>query len=838
MVPRVLVYNHLDEPLFELDPTKLIGLTTVEKVNGEHSMTITTMQELSKGQRVFYMDVDGKVREFVVLGDTASHADGGAHTYYCVWSLQHDLSAAYIKDRRLGNVDNQRPIADALGVVTSTTRWEVGTSDVQTLSSGWFYYTSCWDALSRVVEQWVGEVDTTIVLGSEIRRFLDFHSKLGDQEPRRRFEYGFDMTSVKRTVLDDLFVCRIVPRGKGEQVSDDPEAYGRRITIESVNPTGEVWIQDDAAAELVKLPNGDGFDYPTSIVVYESIEEPQELYDRAMEDLESYTRPKISYEADVLSLTGTGAPVSLGDSVQVVDRTFGKNGLRLSARVLGITRDLLEPANDKLVIGNFQYMFSDTVKELVSGLSAAKEQIIDTDGKADAAISDASAASQAALDAQAVANAVSQHFWTDGNGAHITDVTKEEWSSPLSPSYQSGFNSLWNSLGMLFRNAMKNLVSITSSAVAFFDGSGNGADNIVASFGSDGAVVGREGEAHTTISPTETVFYGADGNEAAHISMSSPGAMTARASYSLTTVLTNVISETISGIEPLHDFSLGNMVLRVYLDGVLAGTYNISSYSEPQTECNFDDVAMTCQVTRDGDAWSAALTAKNYIVDLENNPNRVATFSFEWLYTGSAPMFNFGGAAMSGAYAFAAGNGNQVSAENSAAIGIGLIASAREQVVVGKYNKPSQWARFIVGNGNDEDSRSNALMVSELGVLETNGYYQNGGAVGLGADARQGWRTALGLDGLFHFETVSSASQSIASGSVVEFTANIPAISGMTCRGATQVWTSGTGTTIVGAPWRTSGNSKIHAKARGNVASNISVSWLLFYTADAFTTVD
>lgn len=104
-------------------------------------------------------------------------------------------------------------------------------------------------------------------------------------------------------------------------------------------------------------------------------------------------------------------------------------------------------------------------------------------------------------------------------------------------------------------------------------------------------------------------------------------------------------------------------------------------------------------------------------------------------------------------------------------------------------------------------------------------------------DAKAAWLDALGLVPLFHFKTVSSSSASVASGSVVEFTATIPAVSGMTCRGAVQVWTSGTGTTIVGAPWRTSGDNVIHAKVRGNVASNVSVGWLLFYTADAFTTV-
>lgn len=100
----------------------------------------------------------------------------------------------------------------------------------------------------------------------------------------------------------------------------------------------------------------------------------------------------------------------------------------------------------------------------------------------------------------------------------------------------------------------------------------------------------------------------------------------------------------------------------------------------------------------------------------------------------------------------------------------------------------------------------------------------------------QEWLAALGITNLFHFKTVNSSAQSVGSGSVVEFTASIPDVAGMTCRGATQVWTSGSGTTIVGAPWRTSANNLIHSKVRGNVASNVTVYWLLFYTADAFTT--
>ena len=64
---------------------------------------------------------------------------------------------------------------------------------------------------------------------------------------------------------------------------------------------------------------------------------------------------------------------------------------------------------------------------------------------------------QQALD---VANATGQHFWADTDGAHVTEVTQEEWTDPTDPGYQSGPNSLWNSLGMLFRDGLNNLLAL------------------------------------------------------------------------------------------------------------------------------------------------------------------------------------------------------------------------------------------------------------------------------------------------------------------------------------------------------------------------------------------
>lgn len=88
-------------------------------------------------------------------------------------------------------------------------------------------------------------------------------------------------------------------------------------------------------------------------------------------------------------------------------------------------------------------------------------------------------------DAEAVANATAQHFWADGNGAHVsTDEGDPDGAQ----------NALWNSMGMLFRKGANNLLALvtgTSPAVLIYDGTGNAAANVVASFASDLIELGK-----------------------------------------------------------------------------------------------------------------------------------------------------------------------------------------------------------------------------------------------------------------------------------------------------------------------------------------------------------
>ena len=350
---RVILFDRFGNPLGELSEDEVFGLVRTEKVNGEHSLTITTTRVLEKGWRVLTCDARGIWREHVVYGTDALHdsAERPFGGYYCVWSVQPDLMGTRVS--AMPGVINPTTAALALdAALGGTGRWSRGTVTQTTTGGASMYDTDGWSAMGTLVETWGGEVDTTIGVGSAgvVSRQVDLYDKQGDQSGRRRFDFGADIKSVRRRIEDGPLYCRITPRGRGEETEGG--GYGRKITIESVND-GKDYLENPAMVDLAKLPDGHGgWEYPTLEVENPDIETPAELKAWAQALLEESTVPKVTYEVDVMQLAREGADmhgVSLGDAVQVVDRKFG--GLRIAARVMEMTVNMLDEADAQLTIG-------------------------------------------------------------------------------------------------------------------------------------------------------------------------------------------------------------------------------------------------------------------------------------------------------------------------------------------------------------------------------------------------------------------------------------------------------------------------------------------------------
>lgn len=383
---RIMVFDRLDAYVCDLNPERILDLVSVEEINGEHALTITTTHQLEKTNRIVLNDGMGVWHEYVVAGivDTHETMQGVVTEYYCVWSIQYDLSGTFVNDPYgcgivPGHASVMHPARDGLTIALSTTnRWQVGTVAITSTAAASFFRMSGWEGIQTVVEKWGGEIRTSIEVGTEgvTARKVDLLQHLGASEAVRRFDYGHDVASIKRTVSEDVWPCRIVPLGASQET--DEGGYTRRPTIESVND-GVMWLEDADAVPLTRIPDGKGgWEYPTIIVENDTYEQPADLKAWALANITDYTRPKVTYEASVVQLARAGMNphgVALGDEVVVVDREFGGDGLRIAARVVKQECNLLDPTETVLTIGNVTEKLSGQLSDLSRQVSEVATQV-------------------------------------------------------------------------------------------------------------------------------------------------------------------------------------------------------------------------------------------------------------------------------------------------------------------------------------------------------------------------------------------------------------------------------------------------------------------------------
>jgi len=400
---RVILYDPNGLPLGDLGRDEILSRIRKEELNGEHSLTIVTTRIINSGSRVLTCDGSGKWREYVVTEPDEEHSSGKAAigTYRCTWSMQSDLTAtaggvlwASATDGTNEPISAQQALSIAL---TNSPMWRPGTCDVATTAAASLYDASVWEYLSILSENWKGEFDARIEVDSTgvVSRYVDWHAHLGNTESVRRFDWGRDLVSIRRTPDPGPYYCRVVPRGGSDGTDTDGVKYSDRCGIENwsrsdihyrvthapetsgtynsldeaiaagyifestydtvtkpslsslvvgsvvADPTGVGWIMDPESALLfrVRMPDGSWF-YPTKVVNYslDTKDDEEELYLKALDDLHSHTRPNVNYEADVMQFAAAGMDahgVSLGDSTQCADNGFGINLPHLEGIFLG-----------------------------------------------------------------------------------------------------------------------------------------------------------------------------------------------------------------------------------------------------------------------------------------------------------------------------------------------------------------------------------------------------------------------------------------------------------------------------------------------------------------------
>lgn len=314
--------------------------THTDALDGTDELGITCAEDLVKGDRIVWIDLQGVCHEHIVDTIDRVHDDDGAPETQavCINSVNETWDDW---------LDDKRPsgsVSVALASILADTRWEVGTCDQGGTASRTFYHESVREGLAGIIETWGGELETLIVHDGAriVSRRVSVRAKRGNQHSAKRFTWTKDLVSVKRSVASDNPKTRVYGYGKG--VETEGGGYGRRLTFGDING-GKDYVEDAEATTVWGHPDGEGGILPAvASYVNEQCEDAAQLFQETKDYLEQVKEPKVTYTASVIDLYAFGRSwegVGVGDDVAIIDKGFSAEGVRLHGRVSQIERDLL-----------------------------------------------------------------------------------------------------------------------------------------------------------------------------------------------------------------------------------------------------------------------------------------------------------------------------------------------------------------------------------------------------------------------------------------------------------------------------------------------------------------
>lgn len=340
------------------DITSITKAVSTCAVDGIDTLDTTTLDSgVEKNDRLLYLDGKASWHEDIVQSVETQRDEGKPiTTAYCVNSIA-ELGSVYILDKR----GRKTTAPERAKVALEGTRWNVGTVDNGTIrhyADLNFYHQSVLKSLQDIAKTYGLEIETIISVenGKVTARTVNLLERRGNKNAERRFEYGCDLKSVKRTLMADQVITRLYAWGKGEEKTDDDGnatgGYSRRIGLKEVNG-GKAYLDDVEAQKYWGVLEGDA--------VFEDCTDRSELLRFAKARLAQVSKPQVAYEADVVNLGRAGFDahgVSVGDSVQIVDATFTPP-IRVEGRVLKIEEDLLDSADaTRITLGNISESYT------------------------------------------------------------------------------------------------------------------------------------------------------------------------------------------------------------------------------------------------------------------------------------------------------------------------------------------------------------------------------------------------------------------------------------------------------------------------------------------------
>lgn len=423
---RVDVYSRHDAYVGTIGARQLLGFVWTDCLNGEDTVDITTTFPLKEGYRLVWQDLNGVPHEHVCQDPQGASAAGLPIYSDTALNSICELFGDYIEDKRPYGYSFQR----ALEVCLEPTRWDVGTVDQPgTVSSGLtFYHTDCRTALNDILACG-GELETSITVGANgvTGRSVSILKHRGEANGHRRFSYGKDINSIKRTEhWGAITACY----GYGKGVETDNGGYGRKLTFGDING-GLDYVADQTALETYGRPDGKGgFAHIFGKYENSSCEDASQLKSETQAYLDEHKIPGVTYEVDAVDLVAMGRKwegVGVGDDSQIVDGSFEPT-LRCQGRVTKQVIDMLGKTR-KVTLGNVTESIADILQQQQQQITNLQNQ----SGSWDAVASTTPAFLQQLIDSlneQFNVNGMSYMHLSYKNGFIFSSVPLDEDGQP------------------------------------------------------------------------------------------------------------------------------------------------------------------------------------------------------------------------------------------------------------------------------------------------------------------------------------------------------------------------------------------------------------------------
>ena len=342
---------------------------------------------------VVEMDMFKKLKDVIYIGHK-DQADDTAFQLYKIVSIKtaeegisitavhvvYDemMFYGYIREERLTNAS----VSTALGKVLNGSRWEIGKVLTNKNANLMLYDNTRAEALTKLIESFQVELGFRLVFSENkiTKRYVDVYEKRG-KVTHNRYVYGHKAINVDKEIDRQNVFTAIVPRGKGEEKYDEDGnatgGFGRRIQITDIewskskgNPLNKAKGKDYLEIPEMTLQHGfsDG-KARYKIVVFDEIEDPNILIQKAYETLVENCRPKVQLSTTI----GDSGEVELGDSIIIIRKDID---VQYRSRVFKIKRNLITRENSEVTLGdNLSIAKVDYGKLIESKIDNLKDEV-------------------------------------------------------------------------------------------------------------------------------------------------------------------------------------------------------------------------------------------------------------------------------------------------------------------------------------------------------------------------------------------------------------------------------------------------------------------------------